>query len=95
LVPAAGNELGYLRMWSVYPAQVQPIFDAMKPNWREVNTVTNILMAAQDAGWGPIQYEGEFQDRATYRYFWELVQKARVTGVTLADEGVSQWFAPR
>ena len=33
------------------------------------------------ADWGPIQYEGELHDRATYRYFWELLQKARVTGV--------------
>lgn len=91
----ARNEFGFLRMWSIYPAQIQPIVDAMKPNWDEVNTAANILIAAQDASWGPIQYEGELHDRATYRYFWELVQKAHVTGVTLSDEAVNRWFAAR
>jgi citrate lyase subunit beta/citryl-CoA lyase len=91
----ARNEFGFLRMWSIYPAQIQPIVDAMKPNWDEVKTAANILIAAQDASWGPIQYEGELHDRATYRYFWELVQKAHVTGVSLADEAVTRWFAAR
>lgn len=89
----ARNDFGFLRMWSIYPAQIQPIVDAMKPNWDEVTTAVNILAAAQDASWGPIQYEGELHDRATYRYFWELVQKAKVTGVQLPAEAESRWFA--
>lgn len=89
----ARNEFGFLRMWSIYPAQIQPIVDAMKPAYDEVETAENILIAAQDANWGPIQYEGELHDRATYRYFWELVQKARVTGVKLQDEAVNRWFS--
>jgi hypothetical protein len=40
-----------------------------------------ILLAAQQAGWGPIQYAGESHDRATYRYYWNVLQKARTTGV--------------
>lgn len=89
----ARNEFGFLRMWSIYPAQIQPIVDAMKPAYDEVETSVNILIAAQDANWGPIQYEGELHDRATYRYFWELVQKAKVTNVKLPDEALSRWFA--
>ena len=40
----------------------------------------------------PIQYEGELHDRATYRYFWELLQKAKVTGVSLPDEASEAFF---
>ncbi len=89
----AKNEFGFLRMWSIYPAQIQPIVDAMKPDFTEVETGVNILLAAQDADWGPIQYDGELHDRATYRYFWELVQKARVTGLPLPDEAKTRWFS--
>jgi citrate lyase subunit beta/citryl-CoA lyase len=80
-------------MWSIYPAQIQPIVDAMKPKTDEVTTAVNILLAAQDANWGPIQYDGDLHDRATYRYFWELVQKAKVTGVSLPETAIQRWFA--
>ncbi|MBI2068386.1 MAG: CoA ester lyase, partial [Deltaproteobacteria bacterium] len=40
---------------------------------------------------GPIQYEGELHDRATYRYFWELVQTARLAGEQL-PVGAEQAF---
>ncbi len=51
-----------------------------------------ILLAAQEVNWGPIQFEGELHDRATYRYFWELVQRANVTGLPL-PEIVKGWFS--
>lgn len=89
----ARKDFGFLRMWSIYPAQIQPIVDAMKPAYGEVEAAVNILLAAQDANWGPIQYAGELHDRATYRYFWELVQKAKVTNIPLPDEATSRWFA--
>lgn len=89
----ARNEFGYLRMWSIYPAQIQPIVDAMKPEYSEVVDAANILLAAQQADWGPIQYAGELHDRATYRYYWELLQKCRVTGVALPAEAEQAFFA--
>jgi len=89
----ARKEFGFLRQWSIYPTQIQAIVDAFKPNTDEVTTSVNILLAAQDANWGPIQYEGELHDRATYRYFWELVQKARVTNVPLPAEAIERFFA--
>ena len=88
----ARNEFGFLRMWSIHPSQIQPIVDAMKPDLREVVDAAGILLAAQRAKWGPIQYAGELHDRATYRYFWELLQKARVTGVHVPDEAVKAFF---
>jgi citrate lyase subunit beta/citryl-CoA lyase len=89
----AREEFGFLRMWSIYPTQIQAIVDAMKPDMSEVETGVNILLAAQDANWGPIQYAGELHDRATYRYFWEIVQKARLTGGKLPADAESRWFA--
>ncbi len=88
----ARTEFGFLRMWSIHPSQIQPIVDAMKPDLREVADASAILLAAQRAKWGPIQYQGELHDRATYRYFWELLQKAKVTGVTLPEEASDAFF---
>ena len=35
---------------------------------------------------------GELHDRATYRYFWELLQKAQVTGVAIPEEAATAFF---
>ena len=88
----ARNEFGFLRMWSIYPTQIQAIVDAMKPNYDEVTDAANILLAAQAADWGPIQYAGELHDRATYRYFWEVLQKAKVTGVAIPEQADAAFF---
>ena len=88
----ARTEFGFLRMWSIYPAQIQPIVDAMKPDYSEVQDAAAILLAARAAEWGPIQYAGELHDRATYRYFWEILQKAKVTGVELPEEAAKAFF---
>jgi len=88
----ARNDFGFLRMWSIHPSQVQPIVDAMKPDLAEVADASRILLAAQRAAWGPIQYAGELHDRATYRYFWEILQKAKITGVALPEEAAVAFF---
>ncbi|HEY4997874.1 MAG TPA: aldolase/citrate lyase family protein, partial [Usitatibacter sp.] len=88
----ARNEFGFLRMWSIHPSQIQPIVDAMKPELGEVADAARILIAAQRANWGPIQYDGELHDRATYRYFWELLQKANITGVALPHDAAEAFF---
>ena len=89
----ARNGFGFLRMWSIYPTQIQAILDAMTPDYSEVKVACEILLAAQDAEWGPIQHAGELHDRATYRYFWELVHKAKITGQKLPDEVVKRFFS--
>ncbi len=89
----ARNEFGFMRMWSIYPTQIQSIVDAMKPDFGEVTVASNILLAAQAADWGPIQYEGELHDRATYRYFWEVLQKAKLTGVPLPTDAMTRFFS--
>ena len=58
-----------------------------------MQVTSDILLKAQDADWGPIQHDGELHDRATYRYFWELVQKAKVTGLKLPEEVLKRFFS--
>jgi citrate lyase subunit beta/citryl-CoA lyase len=89
----ARHEFGFQRMWSIYPTQIQAIVDAMKPNYGEVSDAANILLAAQAADWGPIQYAGELHDRATYRYFWEVLQKAKLTGVEIQADALTAFFS--
>lgn len=88
----ARNDFGFLRMWSIHPSQISPIVDAMKPDLGEVADASHILLAAQRASWGPIQYQGELHDRATYRYFWQVLQKARVTGVAVPQDAERAFF---
>lgn len=88
----ARNEFGFLRMWSIYPAQIQPIVEAMRPDFSDVEDGAAILLQAQAVDWGPIQYKGELHDRATYRYFWSALQRARVTGVAIPAEAKAAFF---
>ena len=88
----AHDEFGFLRMWSIYPAQVEPIVKAMAPDFSEVSRACEILLAAEAASWGPIQHAGDLHDRATYRYFWELVQRARISGQKLPEAAEQAFF---
>ncbi|WP_428264255.1 HpcH/HpaI aldolase/citrate lyase family protein [Haliangium sp.] len=88
----ARDQFGFLRMWSVHPAQIRPIVDAMQPDFSEVELACRVLLAAARAEWGPIQLDGQLHDRATYRYYWQLVRRAQVSGQALPDE-VQAWLA--
>lgn len=89
----ARREFGYLRMWSIHPNQILPIIAAMQPDFTEVAEAAAILGAAQDAEWGPIQHQGRLHDRASYRYYWELLQRARHTGMEIPDDTRHRFFA--
>jgi citrate lyase subunit beta/citryl-CoA lyase len=89
----ARQEFGYLRMWSIHPNQIEPIVAAMRPDFADVDLAAEILLAAQDAQWGPTQHQGRLHDRASYRYFWELLQRAKATGMRLPTEAQSRFFA--
>ncbi|MBU3645180.1 MAG: CoA ester lyase, partial [Candidatus Methylopumilus sp.] len=78
--------------WSIYPTQIQAIVDAMKPNLDEVQDAADILLAAQQADWGPIQHKGELHDRATYRYYWEILQKAKLSGIAIPSAAAQAFF---
>jgi len=88
----ARNEFGFLRMYSIHPAQIVPIVEAMRPALAEVQRATEILVAASNAGWGPVRHNGEMHDRASYRFFWDLLKRARTTGVRLPDAAERTFF---
>ncbi|WP_415035180.1 HpcH/HpaI aldolase/citrate lyase family protein [Azonexus sp.] len=89
----ARREFGYLRMWSIHPNQILPIVEAMRPDFSEVETAAEILLAAQEKDWGPIQHAGRLHDRASYRYYWELLERAQVTGMDLPAAAREAFFA--
>ncbi len=88
----ARDQFGFLRMWSIHPVQIRAIVDAMAPDHSEVDEAAAILAAAQAADWGPIQHAGKLHDRATYRYYWAVLQKAKVTGVPLPEGAARAFF---
>jgi citrate lyase subunit beta/citryl-CoA lyase len=85
----AAQELGYTRMWSIHPAQIRPILAAMAPDDKDIETACAVLLAAQQAEWAPISHAGQLHDRASYRFFWQLLQRAQATGRKLPAEGQS------
>lgn len=78
-------EFGYTRMWSIHPDQIKPILKAMSPRSSEVNEAAQILTEAAAADWGPIKVNGRLHDRASYRYYWTIIQRARMSGAPLPD----------
>jgi citrate lyase subunit beta/citryl-CoA lyase len=88
----ARTRFGFLRMWSIHPAQIRPIVEAMRPDDAEVDRAGRILLAAQRAAWGPIDHEGELHDRASYRHCWTVVQRAHAGGMQLAQEVANAFF---
>ena len=68
------RELGYTRMWSIHPAQIRAIVDAFAPSTAEVDQAIEIMLAAQAADWAPIRHRDTLHDRASYRYFWQVLR---------------------
>lgn len=79
----ARERFGYLRMWSIHPAQIAPILAGMRPDAAAIDEAAAIVCAAQDAGWGPIRVGSRLHDRGSFRYFWNLLVRARATGMSL------------
>jgi citrate lyase subunit beta/citryl-CoA lyase len=81
----AKAEFGFTRMWSIHPDQIKPIIESMAPRISEVNEAAQILMEAQKIGWGPIKHQGRLHDRASYRYYWTIMQRAKSSGLPLPE----------
>jgi len=92
----AAHELGYTRMWSIHPDQIEPIVQAFAPDADEIEAAGEILLAAQAAHWGPIRHRTRgidtLHDRASYRYFWHVLERAHRTGCALPDEVTHAFF---
>ncbi|HEY5799528.1 MAG TPA: aldolase/citrate lyase family protein [Burkholderiaceae bacterium] len=79
----AAQQFGYMRMWSIHPSQIRPIVAAFTPATDEINDAVAILEAAMAAQWAPIQHKGKLHDRASYRYFWTVLQRATLSGAAV------------
>jgi citrate lyase subunit beta/citryl-CoA lyase len=89
----ARREFGFLRMWSIHPSQIEPIVLAFRPDEAELATAVAVLVAAQAAAWAPIRHENKLYDRASYRYCWDVLQRAHASGAALPAAGAA-FFAP-
>ena len=93
---AACRRLGYTRMWSIHPAQIRTIVDAFSPTAAEIDNAIEIIVAAQAANWAPIRHHNQLHDRASYRYFWQVIERAQRTafagGPQLPAELRLAWF---
>jgi len=87
----ARRDFGFLRMWSIHPAQIEPIISAFAPSDTALAQAAQILLKAQDNNWGPIEFEGVLHDRASLRYYWSVLKQARLTGTAL-PAGTHTWF---
>ncbi|KQY81261.1 CoA ester lyase [Pelomonas sp. Root1444] len=88
----AAREFGYTRMWSIHPDQIRPIVEAFAPAADEVAEAAELLLAAQAAQWAPISFRDRLHDRASFRFFWTLLERAERTGRALPAEARSAFF---
>ena len=92
----ACKRLAYTRMWSIHPAQIRPIVEAFSPTAAEIDHAIEIIMAAQAAQWAPTRHHDTLHDRASYRYFWHVIERAHRTsfagGPQLPAELRAAWF---
>ncbi|MCC7151132.1 MAG: CoA ester lyase [Rubrivivax sp.] len=95
----AAHQLGYTRMWSIHPSQIRPIVDAFTPSAAEIDQAIEILQAAQAAHWAPIRHHDVLHDRASFRWFWLLLERAHRTSTAanpqLPAEVRAAWFGPQ
>jgi citrate lyase subunit beta/citryl-CoA lyase len=86
----AARQLGYTRMWSIHPDQILTIVEAFSPSVAEVDQAIEIICAAQAADWAPIRHRHngheQLHDRASYRYFWQVLQRAHRTSLGQASQ---------
>lgn len=79
----AARQLGYTRMWSIHPSQVRPILAAFAPDSTAVQQAAEIITAGHAAQWAPISHDNHLHDRASYRYYWQVLERAHATGKPL------------
>ena len=87
----ASKTLGYTRMWSIHPSQIRPILAAFAPDANDIDLAAQIITAGVDADWAPISHKGALHDRASYRYYWQVLERAHQTGRAM-DTSVAHFF---
>ena len=88
----ATHEFGFTRMWSIHPSQIEPIVEVFAPTVAELDEAIEIIGAAEAAHWAPIRFRDVLHDRASYRYYWQVIERARRTRQPLPAEIEQAWF---
>lgn len=89
----AASEWGYTRMWSIHPSQVRPLLAAFSPAPGDIEQAAEILQAAAQADWAPIQWGGQLHDRASFRFYWSVLERAHATGQALPEQALRYFKA--
>ena len=87
----ARDEFGYLRMWSIHPNQIDEILQAFAPDTDEVQFAADLLLKAAAAQWGPISFEDKLHDRASFRHYWLILERAHCMN-NIIPLSVAHWF---
>jgi citrate lyase subunit beta/citryl-CoA lyase len=93
----ASQELGYTRMWSIHPAQVRPILQAFAPAAQDIENATKIVALGAANAWAPASFNAQLHDRASYRYYWQLLERAFATGrlpIAALPDSLRAFFEP-
>ncbi len=88
----AASAFGYTRMWSIHPGQIRPILRAFAPSEADIALAARIVEQAQAQEWAPISVDGKLHDRASFRYFWQVLERAQQTGCAL-PETIQAYFS--
>jgi citrate lyase subunit beta/citryl-CoA lyase len=88
----AKNLMGYTRKWSIHPNQISHIVEIFSPSDADCDEAVTILLKASDADWGPIQNDGKLHDRASYRYYWSVLEKALAAGKRFPQISAKGWL---
>ena len=79
----ASRQFGFTRMWSIHPSQIRPVVEALAPTADEIDQASGLIEAAEREDWAPISHAGQLHDRASYRFFWQVIERAHQTGRAL------------
>jgi citrate lyase subunit beta/citryl-CoA lyase len=80
-------------MWSIHPDQIRPILAAFAPEASEVDQASQIICEAHAQDWAPISVAGKLHDRASYRYYWQVLVRARQTARLHALDPAQVFFS--
>ena len=75
------------------PALALLILEAFAPDEKDIHTASEILIAACRQDWAPISHAGQLHDRASYRFFWQVLERAARTGADLPSS-LTAWLRP-
>ncbi len=79
----AHHLFGFMRMWSIHPSQIEHIHKAFNILDNDLLLAQEIITKALSSSFGPIKHEHQLHDRASFRYHWTLIKRAKTQGLKL------------